>query len=85
MLAAQAAQLKELDAMFERDNKEMKSTQAKVSVVVFLHIGNKDMKGTPAKVVLNLILSLKLLWLLATKACTPLRPICWCHGRSRCV
>ena len=30
MLAAQAAQLKELDAMFERDNKEMKSTQAKV-------------------------------------------------------
>ena len=85
MLAAQAAQLKELDAMFERDNKEMKSTQAKVSVVVFLHIGNKDMKGTPAKVVLNLNLSLKLLWLLATKACTPLRPICWCHGRSRCV
>ena len=32
MLAAQAAQLKELDAMFERDNKEMKSTQAKVLV-----------------------------------------------------
>ena len=55
------------------------------SVVVFLHIGNKDMKSTPAKVVLNLNLSLKLLWLLTTKACTPLRPICWCHGRSRCV
>ena len=30
MLAAQAAQLKELDAIFERDNKEMKSNQAKV-------------------------------------------------------
>jgi phosphatidylinositol phospholipase C beta len=32
MLAAQATQLKELDAIFERDNKEMKSTQAKTSV-----------------------------------------------------
>ena len=31
MLAAQATQLKELDAIFERDNKEMKSNQAKVS------------------------------------------------------
>ena len=30
MLAAQATQLKELDAIFERDNKEMKSNQAKV-------------------------------------------------------
>ena len=35
MLAAQAAQLKELDAMFERDNKEMKSTQAKV-ITIFM-------------------------------------------------
>ena len=33
MLAAQAAQLKELDVMFERDNKEMKSNQAKVSYI----------------------------------------------------
>ena len=55
------------------------------SVVVFLHIGNKDMKSTPAKVVLILILSLKLLWLLATKACTALRPRYWCRGRSCCV
>ena len=37
MLAAQAAQLKELDAMFERDNKEMKSTQAKV-ITIFMSI-----------------------------------------------
>ena len=43
-------------------------------VVVVLHIGNKDMKSTLTKVVLILILSLKLLWLLATKACTALRP-----------
>ena len=58
---------------------------AMVSVVVVLHIGNKDMRSTEAKVVLILILSLKLLlWLLATKACTALRPRCWCHGRSCC-
>ena len=57
---------------------------AMISVVV-LHVGNKDMKSTPAKVVLILILSLKLLWLLATKACTALRPRYWYHGRSCCV
>ena len=33
MLAAQATQLKELDAIFERDNKEMKSNQAKVMMI----------------------------------------------------
>ena len=36
MLAAQAAQLKELDAIFERDNKEMKSNQAKVIIMIMI-------------------------------------------------
>ena len=49
MLAAQAAQLKELDVMFERDNKEMKSNQAKVSYIwgkdVVLNYANSDIGG----------------------------------------
>ena len=89
MLAAQAAQLKELDAMFERDNKEMKSTQAKVlvpwSVVVVPHIGNKDMKSTEAKVVLILILEVvvvvgnKSVYSTQAKMLVPCRSCCvWC-------
>ena len=61
MLAAQAAQLKELDAMFERDNKEMKSTQAKV-ITIFMSMVRCTILISKALSGTYLILQVQFLW-----------------------
>ena len=49
MESMQAQQMKELEALFERDNKEMKSNQAKASVETLRDVQNDKSLKTKAE------------------------------------